>query len=143
MSPYTRHNEVLILDQRPGDVDAGYFNKAQIALKRIGKQIRFKIPALNHLDLIVQKDAWIIVDRVLNDMPIVAWTDFQTDGRENLHEPITCEIRLYHFAARMILNTTLEAMETILSESIADRNIDDSKKVLPLKSEGETKQTKT
>ena len=133
MPPYTRHNEVLILDRRPGNVDANYFNQAQTALKRIGQQIRLKIPTLNHLDLIVQQDAWIIVDRVLNDIPVVAWTDFQTEGRNNLHEPIACEIRLYHFAARMVLKTTLDAMEDILGQSLAEQNSDKHEKVLPFK----------
>ncbi len=133
MPPYTRHNEVLILDRRPGNVDANYFNQAQTALKRIGQQIRFKIPTLNHLDLIVQQDAWIIVDRVLNDIPVVAWTDFQTEGRNNLHEPIACEIRLYHFAARMVLKTTLDAMEDILGQSLAEQDSDKPEKVLPFK----------
>ena len=110
MPAYTRHNDILILDRRPGNIDAHYFNQAQTALKRMGQQIRFKIPTLNHLDLIVQEDAWIIVDRVLDDVPVVAWTDFQTEHRDNLHQPITCEIRLYHFAARMVLKTTLDAM---------------------------------
>ena len=110
MPPYTRHNEVLMLNRRSGSVDANHFNQAQTALKRIGQQIRFKIPKLNHLDLILQEDAWIVVDRVLNDVPIVAWTDFQTEGRDNLHEPVPCEVRLYHFAALVILKTTLDAM---------------------------------
>lgn len=83
---------MLILHRRPGDVDANYFNAAQTALKHIGQPIRFKIPTLNHLDLIVQKDDWIVVDGVLNDMPVVAWTDFQTAGRDNLHEPVACKV---------------------------------------------------
>ena len=133
MPLYTRHNEVMILDRRPGNVDPSYFNRAQTALKRIGEQIRFKIPKLSHLDLIVQEDAWIVVDRVLNDMPIVAWTDFQTEGRDNLHEAIACEIRLYHFAARMILNTTLDAMEVILGQYMAERDNDKIITLLPFK----------
>lgn len=133
MAHYTRHNEVLILDRRPGNVDAHYFNQAQTALKRIGQQMRFKIPTLNHLDLIVQDDAWIIVDRVLNDVPVVAWTDFHTDGRDSLHEPVACEIRLYHFAARMVLKTTLDAMEDILGQSLTEKYNDKPEKVLPFK----------
>jgi len=133
MPAYTRHNEVLILDRWPSDVDAHYFNAAQTAQKRLGEPIRFKIPTLNHLDLIVQEDAWIVVDRVLNDMPIVAWTDFQTEGRDNLHEAIACEIRLYHFAARMILNTTLDAMEVILGQYMAERDNDKVITLLPFK----------
>jgi hypothetical protein len=135
MPLYTRHNEVMILDRRPGNVDPNYFNRAQTALKRIGKQIRFKIPKLSHLDLIVQEDAWIVVDRVLNDMPIVAWTDFETEGRDKLHEPVACEIRLYHFAARMILNRTLDAMEVMLGESLAEGDNDEAATVLPFKND--------
>lgn len=131
--PYTRHNEVLVLDRHNDQIDANYFNRAQTALKRSREQIRFKIPTLNHLDLIVQQDAWIVVDRVLNDMPVVAWTDFQTEGRDNLHQPIPCERRLYHFAARMILNTTLQAMDTILGQPVAEQNTDEAEKVVPLK----------
>ena len=133
MQPYTRHNEVLILDRWPGEINANYFNQGLTALKRIGEQIRFKIPTLNHLDLIVQEDAWVVVDRVLNDVPVVAWTDFQTEGRDNLHEPVPCEIRIYHFAARMILNTTLDAMEDILSQSLAEQDNDATETVLPFK----------
>jgi len=120
-----------MLNRRPGNVDANYFNQAQTALKRVGEQIRFKVPKLNHLDLIIQEDAWIVVDRVLNDMPIVAWTDFQTEGRDNLHEPVPCEIRLYHFAALMILKKTLDAMDVILEQSQAERDNDETVTILP------------
>ena len=123
----------MILDRRPGIVDPNYFNRVQTALRRMQEQIRFRIPKLSHLDLIVQEDAWIVVDRVLNDMPIVAWTDFQTEGRDNLHEPISCEIRLYHFAARMILNRTLDAMAVILGQSLAAGETDEAASVLPFR----------
>jgi hypothetical protein len=121
MPAYTRHNEILILDSVPGHVEAQYFNVAQTALKRVGEQWRFKIPGLNHLDVILQEDAWIVVDRVLNDMPVAAWTNFQTEGRDNLHEPVACDIRIYHFAARMVLQTTLNAMENHLRQSLAEQ----------------------
>lgn len=122
-----------MLDRHTDRMEASHFNRAQTALKRTREQIRFKIPTLNHLDLIVQQDAWIVVDRVLNDMPVVAWTDFQTEGRDNLHEPIPCERRLYHFAARMIVNTTLQAMDTILGQNVAEQASEKHDKVVPLK----------
>lgn len=132
MPAYNRHNEVPILDTYPDSIEAKYFNVAQTALKRSQDPIRFRIPTLNHLDLLVQEDAWIIVDRVLNDIPIVAWTNFQKDGRNNLHEPIPCEIRLYHFAARMVLNTTLNAMQDILRHILAEQNQAEDGKVVRL-----------
>ena len=122
-----------MLDKRPGSVDANRFNQAQTALKRISKQIRFKLPKLSHLDLILQEDAWIVVDRVLNDIPIIAWTNFQVQGRDDLHKPVTCEIRLFHFAARMVLQTTLDEMKVFLEQSLVQRDGDDAERILPFK----------
>jgi uncharacterized membrane-anchored protein len=136
---YTRHDEVQELGSRAGKVDAIYYNHVQTALKRLrdnqqaDTQIRLAIPELKHLDLILQKDAWIIVDRVLNDFPIAAWTHFQTDHRDSLHEPILCEIHLFHYAASMILKRTLEAMEVLLGEALKEQLSEQKSGVLPFR----------
>ncbi|MDH5766446.1 MAG: hypothetical protein OEZ38_10570, partial [Gammaproteobacteria bacterium] len=93
---------------------------------------RFPIPKLKHLDLILQKDAWIVVDRALSDFPILAWTSFQTEHRDSLHEPIQCEIRIFHFAASMILKRTLEAMELVLGEELST-NVPDDCSIIPFR----------
>jgi hypothetical protein len=130
---YTRHNEIQPLKSTSSEVKAEYYNHVKTGLKRINKKLRYKIPTLKHLDLILQEDAWIVVDKVLNDMPIIAWTNFQTEHRESLHEPIQCEIRLFHYAAEMILDRTLEAMELLLGEELADKLPEDSSDILPFK----------
>ena len=66
-------------------------------------------------------------------MPIVAWTNFQTEHRESLHEPVNCEIRLFHYAADMILDRTLDAMELLLGEELADELPEEYSDVLPFK----------
>jgi hypothetical protein len=129
---YTRHDEVPQLSSRPGKVDALYYNHVQTALKRTGNQIRLSIPKLKHLDLIIQKEAWIIVDKVLNDVPVAAWTNFETKGRTSLHEPIQCEIRFFHYAASMILKRTLEAMELMLGEVLEQSLPENKSDVLPI-----------
>ena len=129
---YTRHDEIPQLSARAGKVDALYYNHVQTALKQLGNQIRLTIPKLKHLDLIIQKDAWIIVDIVLNDVPVVAWTNFETKGRDSLHEPIQCEIRFFHYAASMILNRTLEAMELMLGEVLEQELHKNKSDVLPI-----------
>lgn len=140
--PYTRHNEMQPFENREGFVKALYYNHVQTGLHRLHVKLRYRIPKLKHLDLVLQKDAWIVVDRVLNDAPIIAWTDFETEHRQNLHEDIRCEIRLFHYAADMILDRTLEAMELMLgeelSEELNDEDTDDieaatSSDVLPFK----------
>lgn len=130
---YNRHNEVPQLDTWPSQVDAHYFNPVQRALKHLGQEIRLELPGLKHLDLILQKDAWIIVDRVLNDYPIAAWCDFQADHRDNLHQAIRCTLRSYHFGARMVLNRTLEAMEKFLIAELTQLAPTDDAQVIPFK----------
>lgn len=132
MQLYTRHDEILQLSSRPGEVSANYYNHVQKALSRLGDQIRLTIPKLKHLDLIIQKDAWIIVDIVLNDMPVAAWTQFEVKGRSNLHEPIHCEVRFFHYAAFMVLDRTLEAMELMLGEALQQSLPEDKADVLDI-----------
>ena len=131
--PYTRHNEIGRLETREGQVNAIHYNHVQTGLHRLHQKLRYRIPKLKHLDLILQKDAWIVVDKVLNDMPIIAWTNFETEHRETLHEPIKCEIRLFHYAAEMILDRTLEAMELLLGEELDNDVDEDSSDILPFK----------
>jgi len=113
-------------EKREGLVKALYYNHVQTGLHRLHVKLRYRIPKLKHLDLVLQKDAWIVVDRVLNDAPIIAWTDFEIDHRENLHEDIKCEIRLFHYAAEMILERTLEAMELLLGEELSEEQSTDN-----------------
>lgn len=132
---YSRHDEVPQLSSRPGKVNALYYNHVQTALKHLSNQVRLKIPKLKHLDLILQKDAWIIVDTVLNDIPVAAWTNFETEHRDSLHEPIQCEIRFFHYAASMVLNRTLEAMELMLGELLENELPEEKSSVIPFKKE--------
>ncbi|WP_455209662.1 hypothetical protein [Kaarinaea lacus] len=130
---YTRLKDIPVFEYRDTHVNAGHFNHVQVALKKLGDSIRFPIPKLKHLDLILEKDAWVIVDHVLNDIPVAAWTDFQTQQRSDLHQPIRCRLRLYHANADLILARTLEAMELLLGEQLAEMTPeeDNTHNVLP------------
>lgn len=130
---YTRHNELPVLHTREGKMDAIYFNHVQTALKKLGPQIRLRIPKLKHLEFVIQRDAWVVVDLALSELPILCWTNFQSQYRDNLHEPVPCEVRYFHYAASMIYNKTIEGMELMLGELLGeDASIDESK-VVPFK----------
>ena len=116
---------------RIGQVKALHYNHVQTGLSRLHVKLRYRLPKLRQLDLILQKDAWIVVDESLNDMPVIAWTNFETDHRVNLHENINCEICLFHYAAEMILDRTLEAMELLLGEELDNEVDEDSSDILP------------
>ena len=114
-------------------MDALYYNHVQTALKKLGPQIRLRIPTLKHLELIIQRDAWIVVDLAISEFPILCWTDFETSHRENLHEPIKCEVRYFHYGASMIYNKTIEGMELMLGELLQDDLPENLSDILPFK----------
>lgn len=123
---YARHLDVPTMAIRPNrKVDARYYNHVQTALKKLGPEIRIRPTGLKHLDLIIQKDAWIVVDRVLNDVPVVAWMNFQVHHRDSLHEPINCEIRIWHALASMIMTKTLQAMDQMLDHELDELEQDE------------------
>jgi hypothetical protein len=130
---YSRLDDVPVYARRQGSINANYYNHVQVALKRLGDEIRLRIPKLKHLDLILQKNAWIVVDRVLNDVPVVAWTDFEVLHRESLHEPIACQIKYYHANAALIMRRTLQTMDTIINEELAAMRPDEESGVIEFK----------
>ena len=115
---YTRHLEVPVFEYRQGQLEARLYNQARLALTRLKSPIRFSLPGLKTLDLIVQSDAWIIVDRALNDVPVVAWNEFD-HHRSALHKPVNCEIRLFHANAGIILKSSLTALEQLLRQRLS------------------------
>jgi len=115
---YTRHDEVPVYEYQEGIINAVNYNTVQTALKRLDSEIRLTIPKLKTLDLILQKDAWIVVDRALNDVPIAAWTNFEIAQRDALHQPVHCQLRLFHANGAIITNRVLEAMELLLGERL-------------------------
>lgn len=117
---YIRHDEVPVFEYRDGVIDAVHYNTVQTAFKRLGEEIRLRIPRLKTLDLILQRDAWIIVDRAFNDVPIAAWTNFDIERRDALHTPVHCQLRLFHANAGILIKRVLEAMELLLGEQLSE-----------------------
>lgn len=117
---YNRHDEVPVFEYRDGVIEATHYNTVQTAFKRLGDEIRLEIPKLKTLDLILQRDAWIVVDHAFNDVPVVAWTNFDVERRDALHTPIHCQLRLFHANGGIILKRVLEAMELLLGEQLSE-----------------------
>ena len=103
---------------RKTQVKALHYNLVVVALKRLGSNIRFALPKLRTLDLHLEKDAWIVVDKRLNDIPVMAWVDFEVAHRENLHEDIPCTLKIYHSHAGLLIQKVMEAMTLLLGEQL-------------------------
>ena len=115
----SRLDDIPVYERRQATLDANLYNLALIALKRLGNDLRLPLPQLRTLDLIIEKDAWIIIDNSLNDIPIAAWIDFKREHHDAIQEPIHCELRLYHKDADIIFDRALEAMGLLLGEQLS------------------------
>lgn len=113
---YTRHDEVPVVEYRDGMINALHYNTVQTALNRLGKETRLALPQSNTLDMILQREAWIVVDRALSDAPIAAWTNFDVERRDALHTPVHCQLRLFHASGGMIIKRVMETMDLLLAE---------------------------
>lgn len=47
---------------------------------------------------------------------VLLFSFFQTEGRDSPHKAVPYEIRIFNFAARMVLQAALEAIETTLRQ---------------------------
>ena len=118
MNIRSRLEDLPIYESHDIQVASTYFNLVMIALKRLNKSIRFELPKLRSLDMILEEDAWVVIDRSLNDIPVIAWVDFSVSHRSNLHEPIACQRRSYHAHALIIIDKVMEAMQLTLKEKL-------------------------
>lgn len=109
---YTRHEEQPPYERRASTVEARFYNAVCLLWKapRGRMSVRFDLPGLKTLDMIIQEDSWIIVDEAFFDAPVAAWSEFRVAGRDSLHLPVPCTLRLYHSHAEMVLERALEAM---------------------------------
>lgn len=129
----SRLDDLPVFEATKFSVPAEEYNLVQIALHRLENPIRFELPSLRTLDLILETDAWIVVDRSLNDIPVIAWIDFIHSHRQNLHEPVACERRTYHSHAMLIVDKVNEAMHQILRRRLGEISPAGTEKILPMK----------
>jgi len=108
----SRLNDIPTLKSLPGNVSAARFNRVRLALHRLENPMRIELPGLRSMDFILENQVWAIVDRNHNDIPIVAWTDFEP--RTTLYQPIPCTLRIYHLHADAIIDQALQKLDTIL-----------------------------
>lgn len=129
----SRLDDLPVFESRNSSVRAEDYNLVKIALKRLGAPLRIELPRLRTLDFIFDHDAWMIVDRRLNDIPVIAWLNFDEKNRAGLHEPVSCERRSYHTHALIIIDKALEALQLMLGERLAEITVETNNKVIKMK----------
>lgn len=87
-------------------VPAEYYNPIRLAQLRQGSPIDLLLGGRGlhvHLD----REAWVITDRNLGDIPVLAWRGLNAARRDGIHRPVPCEMLYYHTYAAVIVRTVL------------------------------------
>ncbi|MCC6207796.1 MAG: hypothetical protein IT488_06560 [Gammaproteobacteria bacterium] len=117
----SRIDEVPKLKTQDAIVDGRRYNQVLLALRRLKGPLRLPLVGLRGMDLLVEKDAWVCVDRTLYDLPVIAWTDFQPVARRAIHEVVPCLLHYYHINAELICESVLATAMKEIHKRLANR----------------------
>ncbi len=131
-----RLKDIPVYSSAQVNIEAEIFNTIRIATQRLALPIRLTLPRFQYIDVIIDHDSWACVDRSLNDLPVIAWTEFEITNRSALHLPVSCRISNYHFQSSQVvegaLSFTKMALERQLIAPTSDTPPAASPKVSPL-----------
>jgi len=129
----SRLNDIPIIKSVPSYVGATHFNRVRLSQLRLDPSLRLELFSLRGLDIIIDDDAWVCIDRTLGDLPVLAWTDFDKNRRTGLHQPVPCKLRFYHNHADLICGTVLDDLGRILERRLSKLRYKSSRKVIYLR----------
>lgn len=114
----TRLEDVPVIKVKPSTIEAEIYNRIRLGLMRLENPLRLTLPGLRGMDVLLDNKAWVCVDRTLYDLPVLAWTEFDTQSRTGLHLPIACRVNYYHIHANVIAETVLATTDRLLKERL-------------------------
>ncbi len=107
-----------VYTSRADELEAALYNLWRRARIRHQVPLRMELPGLKQMAVIIDDDYWLVVDQNQNDLPVLAWVDFQEVGRDALHTPVPCTLNFYHFMASGLRVRVLNCIERALLESL-------------------------
>jgi len=114
-----RLTDIPVYSSAQVNIEAEIFNTIRIATQRLALPIRLTLPRFQYIDVIIDHDSWACVDRSLNDLPVIAWTDFEITNRSALHLPISCKISNYHFQSSQVVEGALSFTKIALERKLS------------------------
>ncbi len=114
----TRITDMPVMVSRPASVEASVYNLWRRSRLKLGPYTRLPMEGLPQIVLILDEDAWVVVNERQYDLPILAWVDFQDEHRDNLHKPIACTLNYYHYMASSVRAKVLARMAAALDEAL-------------------------
>ena len=103
----------------PKRIPAACYNRVRLALIRLGTPLRIDLTHHRGLEMVLDDAAWWCVDSLAEDQLIMAWRTFARSGRDNLTEPVACELYLYHHCAGLVMGSALSDIEAELDARLS------------------------
>lgn len=97
-------------------ITADDYNRIRLGMSREKLPWRLNLEKFRCLQCVLEETAWVCVDECQDDLPILAWTDFNVSQRDSLESPVTCQLRLYHTHAGLVMGAALEALVETVTE---------------------------
>jgi len=109
---------IPVFAERTDEVPAVLYNLWRRARMRLGTPIQVRLPGMKEMELILEHDAWVVVDHNRGEVPVLAWVDFRPARERRLHEPVPCTLNYYHFMASGLRARVLEHMQDALEKRL-------------------------
>ena len=112
------HISPTVLRRMPKSIEASIYNHVRLSLRRLGSPLRVEVPGHRGLEIILNDHIWLCVDANADDQPVMAWLDFAAHHRDNLHEPVSCTLEIYHRFGGLVMGSTLDSLDEALAERL-------------------------
>jgi hypothetical protein len=103
----------------PKEIPATCYNRARLAMIRLGKPLRISLTRHRGLVVVLSDTAWYCLDSLAEDQLIMVWRGFASAGRDDLTEPVACEQLLYHHCAGLVMGSALDDLEQAVEALLA------------------------
>ncbi len=112
---------VPVFAARQDQVPAVLYNLWRRARMRLGSPVELPLRGLKEMSLVLEHDAWVVVDRNRGEVPVLAWVDFRPPPDRALHEPVPCTLNYYHYLASGLRARVLDRMQDALEHRLRRR----------------------
>jgi hypothetical protein len=99
------------------------YNRIRLGLLRERLPLRVRINRFRCLLCILDESEWWCVDECHDDLPVLAWRNFDTRERASLNAPVECDLHLYHVQAGLLMGSVLEALAQAVDAHHRSRHV--------------------
>jgi len=120
----SRVADVPVYEQCNDEISAELYNLWRRAKLHFEVPIRLTLSDTPGFVMILEEDEWVCADETNNDLPVLAWVEFENQHRDALHVPVKCKLNYYHYAASKVRDKALEVMDRKLNQRLHEDSSD-------------------